>query len=166
MEPSYPQPVPSSEPVVSPADRSLGMWMHLGPLLAGVANMLIPIPFLPLVAAVILYYTQKDKSAFAAAHGKESLNFQITLMLIGIVLGIVFVAVFGASILGLAVSSGGQVSEGTAAAGVAGLIGGGLMFGGLALVLGIAVLVMMIIAAMRANGGQYYRYPFALRLIK
>jgi uncharacterized Tic20 family protein len=31
---------------------------------------------------------------------------------------------------------------------------------------GIAALVFTVIGAIKANGGEYYRYPFALRLIK
>jgi len=36
----------------------------------------------------------------------------------------------------------------------------------LAMVVGIAGLVFAIIAAMKANTGEFYTYPFALRLIK
>ncbi|MFT3949754.1 MAG: DUF4870 domain-containing protein [Agriterribacter sp.] len=38
------------------------------------------------LAPLIIYLIKKDESAFVAAHAKESLNFQITLVLVVIVL--------------------------------------------------------------------------------
>jgi uncharacterized Tic20 family protein len=38
--------------------------------------------------------------------------------------------------------------------------------GPLMLLVGIAALVFIIIAAIKSNNGEAYRYPFALRLIK
>ncbi|MBN8785876.1 MAG: DUF4870 domain-containing protein [Terrimonas sp.] len=40
----------------------------------------------PILAPLIIYLIKKDDSTFVAAHAKESLNFQITLVLIIIVL--------------------------------------------------------------------------------
>lgn len=42
----------------------------------------------PLLAPLIIYLIKKDESAYVAAHAKESLNFQITVMLVCIVLAI------------------------------------------------------------------------------
>lgn len=35
---------------------------------------------LPLIAPLVIYLVKKDESSFVAAHAKESLNFQITLI--------------------------------------------------------------------------------------
>jgi uncharacterized Tic20 family protein len=43
---------------------------------------------------------------------------------------------------------------------------GALLTVPLMLIVGVAALVFVIIAAMKANEGVAYRYPFALRLIK
>lgn len=40
----------------------------------------------PILAPLIIYLIKKDDSTFVAAHAKESLNFQITLVLVIIVL--------------------------------------------------------------------------------
>ncbi len=149
----------------SPQDRSLAMWMHLGPLLGGVASMILPIPFLTLMVAAVLYFTQKDKSAFAAEHGKESLNFQITITLILIVVLIVAAILFGGAIFGAILGSSANSDE-AAAAGVMGAIGSAAIIGIVMMVVGIAALVFMVIAIIKANNGEAYRYPIALRLVK
>ena len=55
-------------------DRSMAMFCHLGALLGGI--------ILPLV----IWMTQKDKSAFVDKHGKEAVNFCLSLMIASIVL--------------------------------------------------------------------------------
>lgn len=144
--------------------RSLGMWMHLGPLLGSFVNFLIPIPFLSLIVVLVLYYTQKDKSSFVDQNGKESLNFQITLALVIVLLMLVMVFVFGGAIL--TTFLGGGFDDDDAAAGVMGMVGSGLLMGALFFVIGIGALVFMITGSVRANGGKVYRYPVALRLVK
>ena len=79
--------------------RSLGMWMHLTPLLATFASFIFPIPFLSLIATFIIYSTQKDKGTFVLENGKESVNFQISLAIVFVALMIILVVVFGGSIL-------------------------------------------------------------------
>jgi uncharacterized Tic20 family protein len=52
--------------------------------------------FFPLLAPLIIYLIKKDESAFVAYHAKESLNFQITLVIICIIL---FITVIGILLL-------------------------------------------------------------------
>lgn len=40
----------------------------------------------PILAPLIIYLIKKDESSFVAAHAKESLNFQITLVIVVIIL--------------------------------------------------------------------------------
>ena len=47
-----------------------------------------------LFAPLIIYLIRKDESAFVAAHGKESLNFQITMAIIIMVLFISIIGIF------------------------------------------------------------------------
>ena len=54
-------------------DRQMGMFCHLG----GIMGIVLPL---------VLWLTQKEKSAFMDEHGREAVNFQIT-MLIAHVLG-------------------------------------------------------------------------------
>jgi len=53
------------------------------------------------LAPLIIYIVKKDESAFVAAHAKESLNFQITIALIIIVLCITIIVILLVWIVGI-----------------------------------------------------------------
>lgn len=108
-------------------ERTWGLIAHLSIFLGHF------IPFGNLIAPLIIWQMKKNESDFVAYHGKEALNFQISLMIL-----------FAISIV--------------------------LAFVGIGFILLIALwifgLVMVIIAALKANNGQYYRYPMTIRIIK
>ncbi|HRN56198.1 MAG TPA: DUF4870 domain-containing protein [Agriterribacter sp.] len=54
-----------------------------------------------LFAPLIIYLIKKDESPFVAAHAKESLNFQITVSLVCIVLFITIIGIFLLWIVGI-----------------------------------------------------------------
>ncbi|TAK39527.1 MAG: DUF4870 domain-containing protein [Lysobacteraceae bacterium] len=88
---------------------------------------------------LVIWLMKKETMPFVADQAKEALNFNITVsaaMLVLLVLGVVT--------LGL----------------------GFLIAMPLMLIIGIAALVFIIIAAMKANDGVAYRYPFTIRLVK
>ena len=89
--------------------------------------------FTSFIGPLIIWLVKKDTSPFVDDQGKESLNFQLTI-LIGYLIG-------GAT---------------------------SCLFIGLLILpaVWILALVFAIIATMKANNGEAYRYPFALRLIK
>lgn len=97
------------------------------------------IPFGNILGPLILWLVKKDTMPFVEDQAKEALNFNITLGIIGIVLAIITMVTFGI---------------------------GAVLTVPLGVVIGIAWLVLTIMAGLKANEGQYYRYPFALRLIK
>lgn len=84
----------------------------------------------PILAPLIIYLIKKDESRYVSFHSKESLNFQITVMLIVIGLFITIVGIFVVWIVGL------------------------------------AALVLVIIATIKASEGKLYKYPFNIRFIK
>ena len=105
----------------------MGMFCHL----AAFAGLIIP--FGSIIGPLVVWLTKKDQSEFIDHHGKESLNFQITMaiaFLVSFVLMIIVIGIF--------------------------------------LVIGLAIfeLVVIIIAAIKANDGEHYQYPFAIRFIK
>ena len=53
------------------------------------------------IAPLIIYIIKKDESAFVAAHAKESLNFQLTILLTIIVLFITIIGIFLLWIVGI-----------------------------------------------------------------
>ncbi len=66
-------PPPVTETGLTPNDKTMGMLSHL----IALAGFLIP--FGSIIGPLVIWLTQKDKSAYLDYHGKESLNFQITI---------------------------------------------------------------------------------------
>lgn len=131
-----PPPPPSGSP--SAEDKQWGMFGHLsalsGVVTGGLGNFLGPL---------IVWQMKKDTLPFAAEQAKEALNFNITLLIVAVVFGVIG-AIFTAITLGF----------------------GAILVVPLALLLGVAWLVLTIMAGMKANDGVAYRYPLTIRLIK
>lgn len=104
-------------------DRTMAMLAHL-------LGIIIVIP-------LIIWILKKDSSSFIGDNAKEALNFQITMFIVGIAVGIVGCI----PVLGLVT-----------------LIVGPL--------LGLVDIIFCVIGALAANKGELYRYPFAIRLVK
>ena len=125
-------PAPSGTP--SAEERQWGLFGHLSSLAGlftgGIGN---------IVGPLIIWLIKKDTMPFAADQAKEALNFNITLLIIGVILILITIFTFG---IGIIVTAP------------------------LGFLLAVAWLVLTIMAAMKANEGVAYRYPFTLRLIK
>ncbi|MDR0534115.1 MAG: DUF4870 domain-containing protein [Verrucomicrobiales bacterium] len=89
---------------------------------------------------LVIWLTQKDKSVFVGEQAKEALNFQITVLLLA----------FAIAISGFILSF---------------LCIGVWMFLSAPLLI-VGDIICCVIAALEANKGNDYRYPFNLRLIK
>jgi uncharacterized Tic20 family protein len=108
-------------PPLSPQDeKNWSLGAHLGVLLVS------------FVAPLVIWLAFKGRGPFLEHHAKESLNFQITVM----------IALFASAILSIV------------------LVGIFLM---LALIPW--MIVMPIVAAVKASNGEWYRYPLTLRLV-
>ena len=94
------------------------------------------------LAPLIIYLIKKDESAYIRSHAKESLNFQLTVLLAWIALWIVTMILtfifFFFSFLGFP----------------------------LRVLLMIANLVLVIIATIRASENKIYKYPFSIKFVK
>ena len=99
------------------------------------------------IGPLIIWLMNKDKpeKSFVTSNAKEALNFVITIWVCMIPLGIVSMVLAVIPVIGWIASI--FLTLLMAAAGIAGL-------------------VFIILAAIKANEGVEYRYPFALRLIK
>lgn len=109
--------------------RTMGMLCHLLALCA-----LVGVPFGNVLGPLVIWLVKKDTMPFVNDQGKESLNFQITVAIVCLIIS-PLVCLAGIGII-------------------------------LIIPIVIASLVFSVIAAIKANGGVYYRYPFAIRLIK
>jgi len=97
---------------------------------------------LGILPSLIIYLVFKDRGTLTRQESKEALNFQIT------ILG-AEVAIFILSVILGAITFG-----------IGSLIGG---LGWIAWVVGV---IFSIIGFTKVNGGQSYRYPFAVRFVK
>jgi uncharacterized Tic20 family protein len=108
-------------------ERMWGMLCHL----VSFAGYITGIGFI--IGPLIVWLIKREESPFVDYHGKESLNFQISMFIYWIVSGILTVIVIGFVLM-------------------------------LALV--VFHIIMVIMASMKANAGEKYRYPLTIRFLK
>jgi len=124
---------------LSSEERNWSMAAHLCGLLwiaGGTGLIFFPFGGLALfsiLGPLIIWKTKGQSMPFAAEQAKESLNFQITVFLLGLLFALLILALIGFALLWI---------------------------------LGVANLVLVIIAAIQVSDGKPYRYPFCLRLVK
>ena len=70
-------------------------------LLAILSHILCLVVGLGFIPPLIIYLLKKDESAYVAAHAKESLNFQLTLLIACVLLFISIVGIFFIWVIGL-----------------------------------------------------------------
>jgi len=87
---------------------------------------------------LIVWLLKKSELPGVDAHGKEALNFQISIFLYSI--GMLLVAFLTCGL-------------------------GGILLFPVAIVLGLAQIVFTVIAGIKASNGELYRYPFTVRLV-
>jgi len=125
--------IPPAGPNISRDDaRNFALGAHLSALL----TLFIGFPF---VGPLVIYLMKQD-DPFVRAHAAEALNFNLSVMLYGVVLGVV-----GLILLIVVV---------------------GILVWLLLIPLGIAWLVFICVAAVKAGQGELYRYPLTIRLVK
>ncbi len=115
-------------------EKTWSMLMHLSAL-AGLI-----VPFGNVVGPLIVWLIKKEESSLVDEHGKESLNFQISVTIYGVIL----------TVIGLVLS----------------VILIGFLFLLLLVPLMLFGLGMAVFAGIKANEGEKYRYPLTIRLIK
>lgn len=114
---------------VTQDDRTYALFMHLS-LLAHLVMSIVAV-LIPLV----MWLVKRERSAFLDDHGREALNFQITM------------GIYSILIIPIAVITCGF---------------GAVLYVGLYAL----AIVGMILAAVAANRGEYYRYPMTIRLVR
>ena len=72
--------------------RQWSMWIHL----SGLCHFVVPIPGAAIIAPLILWSMKKEDSPYIDEHGKEAVNFQISILIyfvVSFVLCFVFIGV-------------------------------------------------------------------------
>lgn len=147
-------------------ERNWAIACHLSSLLWIPLTMIgLAIPFTNILAPALIWYFKKEESDVIDAHGRESLNFQISMLIyaLGAVILLSFLLFVGIIILLLL-----GITEGNPFAVLFATLTGIGFFVGIVLVIAIAIfqLAVVVFAALKAKDGLMYRYPFNLRLIK
>jgi uncharacterized Tic20 family protein len=137
------------------------VWIPLALLLA-LIGIPLPIPFLNIVGPLVVCLSKKNQHPLIDAHGKESLNFQISLTIYSVIAGIVFLFLITVT-CGIGFSSSSSTTQSP-------LVQIGLVLGiaaiVLSLIVGIVQLFLVIFAAIKAKKGEFYHYPFTLRFLR
>lgn len=128
------------------------------------------IPFGNYIVPLLLWALNKEKSNFIDKHGKEAINFQLSILLYCIILGTLTVPffifnVFGDNSVIDLMNLNNLHIDLSNSGGFYTLIGASFV-GFIALIGFFVELVCIIIAAMKANKGEEYKYPFTIRFIK
>ncbi len=79
---------------VSKDERTWGMLAHLSALVG-----YLIIPFGNIIAPLVIWLMKKDESQFIGDQAKESLNFQISLMIYAVVAGVLVLVIIGIFLL-------------------------------------------------------------------
>lgn len=132
-------PTPPPQPPVAPKspDNQARTWNMLCHLSA-LAGFFIP--FGNLLGPLIVWQIKKNEFPSVDIHGKAALNFQITVLIASIVAAVVAIILSFFCV--------------------------GFLLIPLVLLIALAGLVFAIIAGIKANNGEDYKYPWSLELIK
>jgi len=135
VTPASSPPQPPASPAPTPTVNDERMWAMLGHLSAFSA-------FITGIGCVLgpllVWLIKRDTLPFAGEQAKEALNFNITCVIAGVAL-----CIFAMITLGI----------------------GLIIVIPLGFVLFAGWFVLTIVAAVKANAGEHYRYPFTLRLV-
>ncbi|MGB1261180.1 MAG: DUF4870 domain-containing protein, partial [Akkermansiaceae bacterium] len=131
--PHYRQPLPGGQPgeyIPTPEERSSAMLVHLLGILTGA------------IGVLIMWLVKKDHSRFVDFHGREALNFMLSVLIYSICLSALTIVVsLMTFMMGL------------------------ILMVPIYILFGIGSLVIEIFACTAANRGEWHRYPFCIRFI-
>jgi uncharacterized protein len=139
VQPESVVPPPSHTSDVPAQERTWAMAAHLSALLGALISASHGGGFACFVGPLIIWLVKKDSMPFVNDQAKEALNFNISVAITTLALLMLSVITFGIGFI-IAIP--------------------------MWIVIGVGWLVLTIMAAVKANDGVRYRYPFTLRLIK
>jgi hypothetical protein len=106
--------------------------------LAGLAGLSPILPFIgSAVAPLVIWQLKKDEMPFVDEQGRQAVNFQLSMLLYGAIGSVVGFVTFTEALILVVLW-----------------------------VVGLVDLIFVLIAAVRANSGQHYHYPLAIRFFK
>ena len=128
-----------AESVVPAEERQWAMFAHLSALAGGIITAGWAGSIGCFLGPLVIWLMKKETMPFVDDQAKEALNFNIT---VAIAFFVLFVLTIGTLGIGIIITAP------------------------LMIIIGLAWLVLTVIAAIKSNEGVRYRYPFAIRLVK
>lgn len=126
------------------------------------------IPFGNFIGPIVLWAANKDKSEFVDQHGKQAINFQISVLLYAIIIGTIsvpfFIFKFFRKLDVIDFHGFHDFHINLAEPSPLLYIGGGL--GALAVIAFIIELALIVKASLSARDGQIYKYPLTINFLK
>jgi len=126
------------------------------------------IPFGNFMGPIVLWISNKDKSEFIDSHGKQIINFQISILLYAIILGTLTIPFFifkifnGIDFLDFHAFESFHINISKPSPLL--YIGGAL---GILAVIGFIIeLALIVVASLKARDGKLYKYPFTINFLK
>ncbi|HEU4813486.1 MAG TPA: DUF4870 domain-containing protein [Xanthomonadaceae bacterium] len=129
----------STDDGISAEERQWAMFAHLSALLGALVTAGWAGSIGCFIGPLVIWLMKKDTMPFVDDQAKEALNFNITVAIAFFVLFLMTVFTLGIGII---------------------------LTGPLFVIVGIGWLVLTVIASIKANQGERYRYPLTLRLVK
>ena len=126
------------------------------------------IPFGNFIGPIVLWVANKEKSEFVDEHGKQAINFQISILLYAIIIGTLSIPFFIFNLfsdfdfINFNGFNNFHINFDKPSALL--YIGGAM--GVLAVIAFIIELVLIINASLKARDGEYYKYPFTINFLK
>lgn len=129
--------------------RTWSMLCHLSAL----AGLFFPLG--TVIGPLLVWQIKKNDLPEIDPHGKDSVNFQLTILIINVIATIVIF-----SVLGFGFGFGHLWRSPFY------FLGGGFGLGIILVIINLLSWVLAIVAGIKANNGETYRYPFAIRFIR
>ena len=107
------------------------------------------------IGPLIVWQIKKNELPEIDSHGKEAVNFQLTILIVRIIVGII-----------IAVSLGIGWGFGELWRNPIYIFGSGFGLGTILVIINLLSWILAIVAGIKANNGESYRYPLSIRFIK
>ena len=126
------------------------------------------IPFGNFIGPIILWMANKEKSDFVDTHGKQAINFQISILLYALIIGMITIPFFIFNIFNgidfLDIHAFDSIHFNVTKPSPLLYITGGLGF--LAILAFILEMVFIVRASLAAKDGEYFNYPLTINFLK
>jgi uncharacterized Tic20 family protein len=126
------------------------------------------IPFGNFIGPIILWVANKDKSEFIDAHGKQIINFQLSILLYALVIGMITIPFFIFNLFSgidfMDFNAFNSISFNVTKPSPLLYITGGLGF--LAVIGFLLEMVFIVRASLAAKDGKFFQYPLTINFLK